>query len=71
MAKSATSPSGTGSFSPVTLPPSSLVSWFFAVGTLAPSASAKVPISLPAASWGRYFFFCSSLPAARIASVAR
>ena len=36
-----------------------------------PSASAKLPIQSPAASFGRYFCFCASLPAWSSASVAR
>ena len=35
------------------------------------SEVAKVPIHSPAASRGRYFCFCSSLPQCRMASVAR
>ena len=41
------------------------------LGGCVPSASANVPTNSPAASFGRYFFFCSSVPASSSASVAR
>jgi hypothetical protein len=67
----ATFPSGTPIFLPVSLPPASAVLMLCCDGKPGPSASARVPTALPFASAGSHFLRCWSLPASRIASVAR
>ena len=71
MAKSATSPSVTGIFVPLTRPPSARVAILPGVATCAPSASAKQPMACPCAMRGSQRFFWAGLPASRRASVAR
>jgi len=71
MAKSAMAPSGTGFLTPLRAPPEA-VSWIArGDGLPLPSNSASVPMASPDAISGSHFCFCASLPASRIASVAR
>ena len=70
-ATSATSPSATGSLTPVRRPAWARVSMAPGAGGRVPSARARQPMISPSASRGRYRFFCSALPASWMASVAR
>ncbi len=64
-------PSTTAIFRPLSLPFLSVARMFLGSTAPGPSARAKVPISSPLASFGRYFFFCASLPATSSASANR
>ncbi len=68
MATCATSPSGTGSFSPLRVPLRNVVRSLRTSALPGPSATASVPIASPEASFGSHAFFCASLPATLMAS---
>ena len=67
----AMSPSATASLLPFSTPFEAVVFRPAGVVRPGPSASAKVPITSPLASFGSHLSFCSTLPAMSSASVAR
>jgi len=71
IAKSATSPSITGTLAPLRRAPSARVARLAGVVTRGPSDSARQPIASPCAMRGSQRFFWASLPASRSASAAR
>ena len=70
-AKSATSPSTTGAFVPLSTPFTARVVSDSGVGAWGPSASARQPMASPAAIRGSQRRFCASDPASNSASAAR
>ena len=70
-AKSATSPSSTGTLAPLIRPPPARTDTLPGVATRGPSDRAKHPIAWPWAILGSQRFFCASLPARSRASAAR
>ena len=68
---SAMSPSVTGSFVPVSLPPSTLAWIWPSVRAPARSEVAKQPIISPAAIFGSHLAFCASEPASIRASATK
>src|SRR6185437_14054437 len=71
MARSAQSPSGTGTLAPVNRPAATLARNALASTAPGPSASASVPIAPPEARRGSQRSFCAALPAMSSASAAR
>ena len=70
-AKSAIAPSGTGFFTPLSVPFDAVSLMLIGDGLPLPSNSASVPIASPFAIFGSHFCFCASLPAISSASAAR
>ena len=71
MTTSAIAPSGTGFFTPASVPPDAVSLIPCGDGLPLPSNSASVPIASPVAIFGSHFCFCASLPASNSASAAR